>query len=97
MGEHDSFGLTRSARCRDDQRVAVLDPDTVCERSLFTIGAHNAGRAQRVEQYLARRRRQSGIEWSRGVARVPDRLESIDEADAARKVECDELRHRPVA
>ena len=39
----------------------------------------------------------AGVEGSSGVAGVPDRLESIDEADAARKVECDELRHRPVA
>ena len=36
-------------------------------------------------------------ERRRGIARVPYGPERIDEADAAGKVECDELRHRPVA
>ena len=97
MGEHDALGTTRRARRRDDERVAVFDPDAVRERALLTVGAHNARRAQGVEQHLARGRGQPGVEGSRGVARVPNCLQSIDEADATGKVECDELRHRPVA
>ena len=91
------LGRPDGARRRDDQCVAVLDPDAVRQRTLLTIGAHNARRAQGVEQHLARRRGQPGVEGSRGIARVPNRLQSIDEADATGKVECDELRHRPVA
>ena len=97
MGQHDALGTTRRARCGDDQRVAVLDPDAVRQRVLLTIGTHNARGAQCVEQYLARDRWQTGIQGSRGIARIPNGLESIDEADATGKVECDELRHRPVA
>ena len=55
-----------------------------------------AGRAQRVEHRGARRGK-PGVEGSGSIAGVPDGPEGIDEADATRKVECDELRHRPVA
>ena len=97
MGEHDALGLTRRARGRHDQRVTVLDPDAVGQCMLLAVRADNPRRAQRVEQHLARHRGQPGIERSRGIARVPNGLECIDEADATGKVECDELRHRPVA
>ena len=97
MGEHDAFGLTRRTRRRDDQRVTVLDPDAVGERALLTVRAHNARRAQCVEQHPSRGRGQPGVERSRGIARVPNCPQCIDEADATGKVECDELRHRPVA
>ena len=95
--EHDTFGLTRCARRRDDQGVALLDADAVVQRMLLPVRADNPRRAQRVEQHLARHRWQPGIERRGGIARVPNGPECIDEADATRKVECDELRHRPVA
>ena len=97
VGEHDTLGLTRCARGRDDQGVAVLDADAVGQRMLLPVRADNPRRAQRVEQHLARHWREPWIERSRGIARVPNGPQSIDEADAAGKVECDELRHRPVA
>ena len=97
VGEHDTLGVTRCARGRDDQRVAVLDADAVGQRMLFPVRADNPRRAQRVEQHLARDRGQPWIERSGGIAGVPNGPECIDEADATGKVECDELRHRPVA
>ena len=62
-----------------------------------TVRADNPRRAQRVQEYLARNRWEARVQWSRGIARVPNGPECIDEADAAGKVECDELWHRPVA
>jgi hypothetical protein len=97
MSEHDALGMTRRARRRDHQRVAVLDADAVGERALLTVRAHNARRAQRVEQHLSCRPREPGIERSHGIARVPNGPQGIEEADATGEVECDELRQRPVA
>ena len=97
MGEHDALGMTRRARGGDDQRVAVLDSDAVGKRVLLSVRAHNPRGAQCVEQDLARHRGEPGVQRSGGIARVPNGPQSIDEADAAGKVECDELRHRPVA
>ena len=97
VGEHDPLGVTRRARRRDDQRVALLDPDAVRKRVLFPVGADDPGRAQRVEHDLAGSEREPRVERSGGVAGVPDGPERIDKAHPTREVECDELRHRPVA
>ena len=97
MGEHGGLWVTRCARGGDDQRVAFLHTDAIAQCVLFPVRAHNAGRPQGIEEHLARHRRQSWIERRGSIARVPNGPECIDEADAAGKVECDELRHRPVA
>ena len=97
MGEHHALGMSRRARCRHDQRVAVLDPDAVGECSLVAVRAHDPRRTQCVEEHLSCDRRQPGVEWGRSIARVPDGLERIDEADATGQVECYELRHRTAA
>jgi hypothetical protein len=95
--EHDTFGLTRCARGGHDQSIALLDADAIGKRMLFPVRADNPGRTQGVEQHLARHRWQPGIERRRGIARVPNGPERIDEADAPGKIECDELRHRTSA
>ena len=71
--------------------------DAVGQRVLLAVRADDPRRAQRVEQHLRAARGQPGVERSRGIAGVPDGPQCIDEADATGKVECDELRHRPVA
>jgi len=40
---------------------------------------------------------QAGVERRRGVTRVPDGAQGIDETGSPGKVECDEFRHWPVA
>ena len=64
---------------------------------VFPVRADNPCRSQRVEEHLARQGGEPWIERCGSIARVPNGPERIDEADAAGKVECDELRHRPVA
>ena len=97
VGEDDTFGIARRARCRHHERVALLDGDAVGERMLLAVRADDPRGAQRVEHHVARGEREPWVEGSGGIAGVPDGLEGIDEADATGKVECDELRHRPVA
>ena len=97
MGQHDALGLSGRARGGDDEGIAVLDPDAVGHCMLLPIGADNPRRTQRVEQDLAGDRREAGIEGSGGIAGVPHGAQGIDKAHPTREVECDELRHRPVA
>ena len=81
VGEHDTLGLTRRARGRDDERVAVLDRR--CRRAAraarrpsptIRVGRRASSSAR------SRRRRQAWVEGSRGVAGVPDGSERVDEA-----------------
>ncbi len=97
MGEHDALRLARCARCGDDQGVALLDGEASAQCVLLAVGTDDPRGAEGVEHRVARDEGEPGVERSGGVAGVPDGLECIDETHATREVECDELRHRPVA
>ncbi len=97
MREDDSLGLTRGARGRDHEGVAVGDGPAVGQRVLLAVGGDDTGRAQRVEHDPARRAGQPRVEGSSGVTGVPDGAQRVDEPNPAGEVECDELGHRPVA
>jgi len=97
VGEHDALRPPRRARGGHDKRVAVVDRYAVGKCVLFAVGTHDASGTQRVEHRPSRFGRQPWVEWRGRVSCVPDGAEGIDKPHATREVECDELRHRPVA
>ena len=80
VGRARRLGLSRRARRRDDQCVALGHRDPVDECVLLAVGAHDAGRAERLEHRRAGGRREPGVERGGGVAGVPDGPERIDKA-----------------
>lgn len=97
MCEDDPLGLSRRARGGDDEGVAGLDGLSIGQGMLLAVGSDDPCRPQRVEHGAPRHAGQPGVEWRRGVARVPDGAQCVDESHATWEVECDELWHWPVA
>ena len=64
---------------------------------VLAIRGHYPGRAESGQQEVTSGAGQAGVERRRGVTRVPDGAQGIDETGSPGKVECDEFRHWPVA
>ena len=64
---------------------------------VFAIRCDDPRRAQGSQQGVTSGTGQTGVERRRGIARVPDGAQRIDETGSSGKVQCDEFRHWPVA
>lgn len=93
MGQHHTLGPARGPAGGHDQRIALLDRETIVQEVLIAVGAHHPGRAQGLQNGLPGRGREPWIKRGGGVTGVPDGLQRVDKPRPTREVKYDEFWH----